>query len=445
MSKGTSEVLYSVHKVDASPGRADAVDRVLQYVRPDEGVVTTLVHTDPDVYACERSRIFQRAWLFVAHESEVAERGDFVLRQMGEQSVVVSRGLDGVVRTLLNLCRHRGMRVVCEDRGNSQVHRCSYHGFAYDSAGAFVGAPFQRDAYPDGMDPENFHLFEARTECYRGLVFATWDPYPQALVDWLGDMAWYLDIVVGRAQMEVLGAPQRWIVPTGWKLPAENFASDAYHTATTHAFLSKLGLVDSGGFGRDGYHVDAGGGHGLGIGVQDEGPWYPKELVPEIESHLLPAQRKLFDRVKNFHGNVFPNLSFLIPNVIRVGDHRVSGTTLRLWQPLGVNRIQVWSWYLVERNAPDWWKELGRATYVRTFGSSGMFEQDDTENWDLQTKNMLGADTWDEPVMLNYSMGLRAEPLRDFEGPGKVYAGKFNEAAARNFYRKWAEMMRGGG
>ena len=443
MITGAGEVLNSAEKGDFSPGRVDVLERVLQHVRPDEGVVPTAVHTDPDVYALERTRVFQRAWLFVAHESEIPEPGDFVQRQMGEQSVVVSRSRDGSVHTLLNLCRHRGMRVVCEDRGNGHVHRCPYHGFSYDSAGAFVGAPFQRDAYPGGIDPEDFHLFEATTDSYRGLVFATWDVQPEPLLEWLGNMAWYLDIVAGRAEMEVVGAPQRWIVPTGWKLPAENFASDAYHTATTHAFLSKLGLVDSVSFGRDGYHVDAGGGHGLGIGVQDEGPWYPEEVASEIEAHLVPAQLDLFNRVKNFHGNVFPNLSFLIPNVIKVGDHKVSGTTLRLWQPMGLNRIQVWSWYLVERNAPQWWKELGRATYVQTFGSSGMFEQDDTENWDLQTKNMLGVASWDEPVMLDYSMGMRSEPLRDFRGPGTVYAGKFNEAAARNFYRKWAEMMRG--
>jgi len=436
VSKAVSEVLNSSM-------RPELLNRVLQHVRPDEGAVATFVHTDPDVYALELSRIFQRSWLFVAHESELPRPGAFLQRQMGEQSVVVSRDRDSRLHTLLNLCRHRGMRVVCEDRGTKSVHRCSYHGFAYDSAGCFVGAPFQQDAYPGGIDAESFHLLEARTATYRGLVFATWDSDAPSLTEWLGDMAWYLDIVVGRAEMKVLGPPQRWMVPTGWKFPAENFASDAYHTATTHAFLSKLQLVDSVGFGRDGYHVDAGGGHGLGIGTQDEGPWYPKELRSEFEEHLRPAQLELFDRVKNFHGNVFPNLSFLIPNVIQVGDHKVSGTTLRQWQPAGPDRMQVWSWYLIERDAPEWWKTLGRAMYVQTFGSSGMLEQDDTENWELQTKNVHGVVPRDEPVMLDYSMGVGAVPMGDFAGPGTVYAGKFNEAAARNFYRKWVAMMRG--
>lgn len=421
--------------------RSDVLQTIRRQLRPSEGVVPTFIHSDPEVYRLELGRIFQRAWLFVAHASEIAAPGDFVQRQMGEQSVVVSRGSDGQIHTLLNLCRHRGMQVVCEDSGSRKVHRCPYHGFAYDSAGGFVGAPFQRDAYPDGIDPGAFHLVEARTEVYRGLVFATWDPQAPALSTWLGAMSWYLDILVGRAEMEVVGVAQRWMVPTGWKFPSENFCSDAYHTATTHAFLSKLGMVDDAAFGRDGYHVDAGGGHGLGIGTQDDGPWYPDELRGEFEVCLKPDQLDLFDRVKNFHGNVFPNLSFLIPNVIKVGEHKVSGTTLRQWQPAGPDKVQVWSWYLVERSAPDWWKELGRATYVQTFGSSGMFEQDDTENWELQTKNANATLVRNDVLTLDYSMGLGAAPLDDFPGPGSVFAGKFNEAAARNFYQQWASMM----
>lgn len=421
----------------------DLVNRVLEKVRPDEGLVPSSVHTDPAIYALELKRVFQWAWLFVAHESEVALPGDFVQRQMGEQSVIVTRSSDGRLHTLLNVCRHRGMRVECEDAGNRRVHRCPYHGFAYNGAGEFVGAPYQREAYPDGLDKDAFHLLEATTETYRGLVFATWKAAPEPLTAWLGNVAWYLDILVGRADMEVVGVPQRWVVPTGWKFPAENFASDAYHTVTTHAFLAKLGLVKDAGFGRDGYHVDAGGGHGLGIGVQDDGPWVPEELRPELEAHLSPSQLALLERVKNFHGNVFPNLSFLIPNVIPVGDHMVTGTTIRQWQPLGVDKIEVWSWFLTERNGPEWWKELGRKTYISTFGSSGMFEQDDTENWELQTKGAKAALVVPEGVDFNYGMGRHSQPLSDgeFAGPGTVYAGKYNEAAARSFYRKWKSMM----
>lgn len=421
------------------------MDRVLERlrasVRPEEGRIPASVHADPDVHRLEMRRLFQRAWLFVAHRSEVAAPGDFVSREMGEQPVIVAHGRDGEIRVFLNSCRHRGMRLACEDFGNERSFRCSYHGFTYANTGDFMGAPYQRFAYAEGLDRDELRLIEARVGIYRGLVFATWDADAPPLEDFLGGMRWYLDIVAGRADMEVVGAPQRWVVPTAWKLPAENFASDAYHTATTHAFLAKLGLVTGVDFGRLGYHVDVGGGHGLGIGVQEDGPWYPPELRAEYAENLTPDQLTLLDRIKNFHGNVFPHLSFLIPNVIPVDGRLVSGTTLRLWQPMGPDQIQVWSWFLVERDAPDWWKELGRRMYVQTFGTSGMFEQDDTENWEAQTRNSAASLDRRDDVYLHYKMGLGRTPLPDFPGPGDVYDGKFSEAAARSFYRAWLDLL----
>jgi phenylpropionate dioxygenase-like ring-hydroxylating dioxygenase large terminal subunit len=244
--------------------------------------------------------------------------------------------------------------------------------------------------------------------------------------------------------MEVVGHPERWVVPTNWRLPAENFASDAYHTATAHSFLSRLGLVKGTDFGRDGYHVDPGNGHGLGLGVHREGrSFFPAELEEEYRCNLDPAQVSTLSRLKNLHGNVFPNFTFLIPNFIEVDGRMVTGAMLRVWQPAGPNRTQVWSWHLVEKNAPEWWKVLGRRMYTQTFSSSGMFDQDDTENWELQTKVSDAALHRSDEVFLHYAMGLHAEPLPtgEFPGPGDVYDGKYSEAAARSYYRVWRDRV----
>lgn len=420
----------------------DLRERLKTSVLPEEGKIPMFIYTDPDVYRLELERIFQKVWLFVAHESEVAEPGDFVVRAMGEQSVIVARGDDGVVRVFLNSCRHRGMKLACEDFGNTTMWRCPYHGFTFANYGTFMGTPFERFAYPEGLDREALRLIEARVDSYAGMIFATWDHDGESLDAFLGDLRWYLDLYAGRNELEVVGVPQRWILPSTWKLPSENFASDAYHTATAHGFLAKLGLVQGADFGRDGYHVNPGGGHGLGIGVhRDEESWFPPEIREEYASRLDPAQVALVDRVKNLHGNVFPNLSFLIPNFIPVGGQKVTGLMLRLWQPMGPDRLQVWSWHLVERNAPEWWKEKARKMYTQTFGSSGMFDQDDTENWELQTLNANTALARDEEVVLDYVMGMGQEPLADFPGPGRVYGNKFSESAARTFYRRWLDLV----
>lgn len=422
-------------------------DRLRATVDPERGRIPMFVYTDPDVYRLELERLFARTWQFVAHESEIPEPGSFVVRTMGEESVIVGRGDDGVVRVFLNSCRHRGMKLACEDFGQTSMWRCPYHGFTYASTGEFmgtlIGAPYERAAYPEGLDRDALHLIEARVDSYQGLIFATWNADGPSLGDFLGNLRWYLDIMFGRAEMEVVGAPQKWVVPSTWKLPSENFTADAYHTATAHSFLARLDLVKGVDFGRDGYHVDTGGGHGLGVGVHfDDESYFPADLQEEYRARLEPEQFRLLSRIKNMHGNVFPNLSFLIPNFIEVGGQRVSGMMLRLWQPAGPDRMQVWSWHLVERGAPEAWKRLAKRMYVQTFGSSGMFDQDDTENWEAQTRNSNAALTRGQEVMLHYEMGLHAEPLGDeFPGPGDVYDGKFSEAAGRTFYRVWLDHL----
>lgn len=433
--------------------RAPAIDRVRarlrETVQPERGRIPMFVYADPEVYELELSTVFREAWLFVAHLSELPEAGSFVVRDMGEESVIVARGDDRTVRVFLNSCRHRGMRLACEDFGTTSNWRCPYHGFTYGSKGEFlgtlIGAPYKRIAYPSGLDRDALHLIEAKVATYQGLVFATWSKRPPNLLSYLGDVAWYLDLVVGRAEMEVVGVPQKWVVPTGWKLPSENFTADAYHTATAHSFLARLGLVQKVDFGRDGYHIDPGGGHGLGIGVhhEAEGSYFPAELAEEYASRLSPDQLRLLERIKNTHGNVFPNLSFLIPNFIDIDGRRVSGMMLRVWQPIAADKVQVWSWHLVEKHAPGWWKDLGRKMYTQTFGASGMFDQDDTENWEAQTRNATAALTRHDEVFLHYEMGLHSQPLADFPGPGNVYDGKFSEAAGRTFYRTWLDHLVG--
>jgi phenylpropionate dioxygenase-like ring-hydroxylating dioxygenase large terminal subunit len=290
-------------------GANGVLEHLRATVRPDEGVIPSFIFTSPEVYRLELERIFQRVWLYVAHEAEVPQRGDYVTREMGEQPVIVSRGEDDQLRVFLNFCRHRGMRIARSDLGNSSHFRCPYHGFTYTYAGQLTGVPFQQDAYGTTLDKSQLSLLQARVATYQGLIFATWNQEGPSLEEYLGGIRWYLDILVGRAEMEVIGPPQRWSVPTTWKLPAENFTSDAYHTAHTHASMAKLDLVPSADFGRRGYHVHAGNGHGLGIGVQTDGQPYPPELRPEYEQNLSPEQLGLLDELKNFHGNVFPNLS----------------------------------------------------------------------------------------------------------------------------------------
>src|SRR5579875_2369814 len=87
-----------------------------RYFRGDQ--VHSDVYTDPEIFKREIKKIFYGTWVYVAHESEIPNAGDFVSRAIGRQPVVAVRGSDGRCRLLLNRCRHRGA-LICEvPRGN---------------------------------------------------------------------------------------------------------------------------------------------------------------------------------------------------------------------------------------------------------------------------------------------------------------------------------------
>jgi phenylpropionate dioxygenase-like ring-hydroxylating dioxygenase large terminal subunit len=109
--------------------------------------VSREIFVNEQIYAEELERIFARAWLFVGHESQIPNPGDFVSSCMGEESVILCRDRAGEIHVFLNSCRHRGMKVCRYDEGNTAVFTCPYHGWSYGTDGRLVGVPFFREAY----------------------------------------------------------------------------------------------------------------------------------------------------------------------------------------------------------------------------------------------------------------------------------------------------------
>jgi len=98
--------------------------KVVDLVNVNTREVQMRALSDPELYELEMERIFGKIWVFLGHESEIPNSGDFVTRDMGSDSVLVTRDKSGEVHVLLNLCTHRGMRVSTLDAGNTQIHTC---------------------------------------------------------------------------------------------------------------------------------------------------------------------------------------------------------------------------------------------------------------------------------------------------------------------------------
>lgn len=419
-------------------------------VDAEKGVLSSRIFVDPEIYNLERERVFTHCWLFVAHESEIPGPGDFVTRTMGEDPVIAWRGQDGKVRVFLNVCRHRGRRVCSEDLGKASHFKCPYHGWTYNNGGELVSVPFL-EGYGGQLDMGRLGLYQApRVESYHGLVFANWNPRGEPLSEYLGGIKWVMDVLFGRADgMGVSGPPMRWEVDANWKLGAANFGGDGQHTFTTHGFQQSVGLELIRGKSET---MSTEKGHTAALKQwlpgENKHPYLalPRELWPELESRLTKHQFEVTRSLATVVGNVFPNMSFLntvvvLPPELSGPESRVvSFLTLRQWQPRRSDRMEVWSWLFMEKNVPPWWEKASRELYLRSFGMGGVFEQDDMENWVDITQALQG------PVArrldLQYKMGLKPTPAREWPGPESVYTmSSFSELNERVFYRRWQELL----
>ena len=172
------------------------------------GMIPAHVYADPEIFAAERDRLFARSWMFLAHESEIPDPGDYVVRRVLADSFIVARDEAGVVRVMFNMCLHRGMQVCRAELGNASHFRCPYHAWTYRNDGRLAGLPFHEEAYggEDGFARAGQSLLPAPSMgIHNGLIFISLDPDAPALRDYLGDFAFYLDFYtrqeIGRAHV----------------------------------------------------------------------------------------------------------------------------------------------------------------------------------------------------------------------------------------------------
>jgi phthalate 3,4-dioxygenase subunit alpha len=117
-----------------------------------------------------------------------------------------------------------------------------------------------------------------------------------------------------------------------------------------------------------------------------------------------------------------------------------------MWQPISENETEVYSWFAVDSAAPEEYKRNSYKAYLMCFGSTGMFEQDDVENWVSLTNTAGGSMA--RRLLLNSRMGLLqndrpvVEPLpqENFHGPGVAHVG-YNEFNQRSLLGLWADHL----
>ena len=233
---------------------------IRDYIDPERGTVSRELYVNPDIFEQEMEQIFQRCWLFLGHESQIPNPGDFVISRMGTEEVIVVRDRkDNQIRAFLNSCRHRGMKVVRYDQGNALIFTCPFHAWTYDTTGRLVGAGFQHspEAYCGTLPKEEWGLAEvAQFKNFYGSLWATWDPKAPSFEEYLGPFAESLRHCLQAsdgtdAGLDMFTPFQRHRLPTNWKVPGFTSVTDLTHTAMTHRSAAAAKLhQDRGSKGR---------------------------------------------------------------------------------------------------------------------------------------------------------------------------------------------------
>jgi glycine betaine catabolism A len=196
---------------------------------------------DPGVFEWELERIF-RGWICVGHASGVADPGAYVMREVGDDSVVVMGGPDGRPHAFLNVCRHRGARLISDDEGSVRARViCPYHAWSYGLDGELKGARHM-DGVED-FEPSCWGLIPVRVATVGGLLLVDLSGEAPDLGAHVGDLAAHLEHY--RVDGLARGGRINYEVDANWKAIAENY-SECLHCPGVHPELNALSHYMSG-------------------------------------------------------------------------------------------------------------------------------------------------------------------------------------------------------
>ena len=410
------------------------------------GRIDRSIFTDPRTYELELERVFARCWLFLGHESLLPRANDYFTTYMGQDPVIVTKKPDGTIGCYLNMCRHRGNRVCRADAGNARAFTCPFHGWTFSNDGRLSNVPGYKEIYLEKLDLDAHGLVPvAQIASYKGLLFATFNADAPSLTDYLGDMAWYLDMILDRRAggIEFIGGAHKWLVRCNWKFPADNFIGDSYHGPVSHKSAWTSGFEGmprrKSGYGYEGFQVNPGGGHGFGTRWAESKEVYVSMALPEFEAYERSRMDEAEQRLgalrgvhfSPMHATIFPNMSLLW-----------QGGAMRIWHPKGPNLTEAWGWCFVDKNAPDAHKAEIRVHELQRHGTSGTWEADDVDNWMQCSSSSAGYVARQYPQNLEMGLGDEIEDPKAIHPDIRGRLGKFqSEINQRGFYRRWAELM----
>lgn len=182
---------------------------------------------DASLFQQEKDRIFMSAWHFACHVNELNEPGAFVVRDIFDQSVVLTRDKQGEIHAFHNVCQHRGNRLVNETRGVQKgVFRCAYHSWCYGLDGHLRSAP--RSERLIAFDSENYRIPPVRVAVFASGVYFNFDADAPDMESLFPGAEEALRNAIPDLDAMQLIEEKDVVIPANWKVIMDN-SIEGYH------------------------------------------------------------------------------------------------------------------------------------------------------------------------------------------------------------------------
>ena len=401
-----------------------------------EDLVHGSLYRDESIYQEELRKIWARTWVYVGHESEVANPNEYIMKSIGPEPVIMTRSRDGVVNLLHNRCPHRGNRVCMFEKGSTRVFTCPYHGWSFANDGALRGMPFP-SGYA-GVDRSELGLAKvARVASYCGFVFGSLAPTGPSLEDHLGAAKGSIEALCRNSPEGRIEITAGWLkhkVKSNWKFLVEN-ETDGYHPSFVHASIFEVAESGIGGlYGSESTAVarDMGNGH-TEIDLRPEFrkrgeplSWFgtTAKRLPDYVAKMQAtygaeeAQKIMIDGTP--HTMIYPNLF-------------IAEIQLFTIQPLAVDLTVQHVTALQFAGAPDLNRRMRQQT-MGSVGPAGFLLADDAEMYE---RTQLGVHA-SNPEWLYLGRG-RGRERRDENG--FIIGDVTDETPSRGIWRHYRELM----
>lgn len=425
--------------------------------RPHDGVfrVHRELYTSPELFELELRYVWERTWIFLGLDTQLRNPHDYLTGWIGRQPVVLMRDVEGRIGAFLNSCRHRGARLCASESGNKRHLVCPYHGWAYDSHGRNVALKDrQHGCYAPAFDAEDHDLVPLpRFASYKGLLFGSLNPDVESLESHLGDVRFFVDLVMdqGAKGMEFVPGRMKYTYRGNWKLQAENNL-DNYHLTSTHpSFMEVVKRRQEG----DSANASARSPDFAQRLSRESGMFTFRNGIAAIwVRNPAPQDRPLYrsiEAVRRRVGELRAEWMLNLRNLHIYPSVQLADSTsliIRTIRPLAVDRTEIGIYCL----APVGEDAESRAMRIRQhedfFGASGLANPDDSVTYeDCQIGSQAGVLDWHQ----GYDRGMAAtregandlarefgiEPVTSLRGPFKIQ----NETVFHAGHREWLRLM----